>query len=142
MIHSPLVMRVKSHLNHRSHLVGTSNSIVLIPSFDLRSFIIHLRFDIVSMIAHDNQSSTVMTTFSIGSCFHFWQSQSEDIFIMPSTEKFVKPNGRENAARFSIVYRIVTNKERLPRQGSNISCFLQKRLQEPAGFATIEIHRN
>ena len=69
MIHSHLVMSVKSHLKPKSHLVGTSNSIVLIPSFDLRSFMIHLRFDIVSMIDHDNQSSTVMTTFSIGSCF-------------------------------------------------------------------------
>ena len=60
-------MRVKSHLNHRSHLVGTSNSIVLIPSLDLRSFMIHLRFEMVSMIDPDKSSLTVMTTFSIGS---------------------------------------------------------------------------
>lgn len=69
MIHSPLVISVKSHLNPRSPLVGTSNSIVLIPSLDLRSFMIHLRFDIVSIIDPDNSSATVMTTVSIGSCF-------------------------------------------------------------------------
>ena len=60
-------MSVKSHLKPSSHLVGTSNSMVLIQSLDFKSFMIHLRFEMVSMMAPDISSLTVMTTFSIGS---------------------------------------------------------------------------
>jgi hypothetical protein len=59
---------MNSHLNQSNHLVGISNSNVVIQFAVCIFFINHLRFDIVSITVPARSSFTLITRFSIGSC--------------------------------------------------------------------------
>ena len=103
MIHSPLVTKTNCHLNQSNHLVGTSNSKVLIP-FTVNIFVIcHFFLAIISITVPHNFSSTLITTCSIGSvlcpfsCLKItwgadtWSSNPSLLIVSISTDKWSSP---------------------------------------------------